>query len=414
MKDKENAKVKKQWLNDWPTKRVAEFQEEFLGWYEQERRILPWRENQDPYRIWVSEIMLQQTRVETVIPYFLRFTEWFPSIQALAQAEEERLLKAWEGLGYYSRVRNMQKAAQQIVELHDGQMPNEIQKIQELKGIGPYTAGAIASIAFNLPEPAIDGNVMRVFSRLFEITDDIAKPSSRKVFEQAVRLLISPNKPSEFNQAIMDLGSGICTPTSPKCEKCPIQKYCLAYEKKEIEKYPVKSKKVKAKPVYYLALAIQNEAGAFLFEQRKKEGLLANMWMFPLVEIKEAEFKRYLKQWQAFLKEKEPSEQLELLAEDNEPLGETNLTHFSFAQSLAQLERYSETVVWLKQPVGEVTHIFSHLKWFILLANGYVKNQKQFQLAANQRWLKIEETTDVVLPKHQQKLLEFIKKQNSD
>lgn len=395
--------TKSQWGNNWPQKRVAKFQEDFLFWYEQERRILPWRENQDPYRIWVSEIMLQQTRVETVIPYFLRFIEWFPSIEALAQAEEEKLLKAWEGLGYYSRVRNMQKAAQQIVELHEGKMPNEIQKIQELKGIGPYTAGAIASIAFDLPEPAIDGNVMRVFSRLFEIIDDIAKPSSRKIFDQAVRLLISPSKPSEFNQAIMDLGSGICTPTSPKCEKCPIQKYCLAYEKKETEKYPVKSKKVKAKPVYYLALAIQNEAGAFLFEQRKKEGLLANMWMFPLVEVKESEFKRYLKQWQNFLKEKEPSEQLELLAEDIE----------SFAQFLAQLEEHRETVVWLKQPVGEVTHIFSHLKWFILLANGFVKNQNQFPLAKNQRWLKIEDTADVVLPKHQQKLLEFLKKQNS-
>lgn len=166
----------------WSPEKVSLFQEDFLAWYEREKRNLPWRANTDAYRIWISEIMLQQTRVDTVIDYFYRFMEWFPTIQDLAEAPDDKLLKAWEGLGYYSRARNLKVAAQQIVSEFGGKMPDTIEDIRSLKGIGPYTAGAIGSITFNLPEPAIDGNVMRVVSRLFEIDADIAKASSRKVF----------------------------------------------------------------------------------------------------------------------------------------------------------------------------------------------------------------------------------------
>ena len=167
---------------EWSQEQVKEMQDKLLAWYDQEKRLLPWRENKDPYRIWVSEIMLQQTQVITVIPYFHRFLEWFPTIKDLAEAPEDKLLKAWEGLGYYSRVRNMQHAAQTMVEKFNGEMPRDIKDILSLKGIGPYTAGAIASIAFDLPEPAVDGNVMRVYSRLFCIEDYIADPKSRKIF----------------------------------------------------------------------------------------------------------------------------------------------------------------------------------------------------------------------------------------
>ena len=174
----------------WSPAKVSSFQEDFLAWYEREKRNLPWRANTDAYRIWISEIMLQQTRVDTVIDYFYRFMEWFPTIQDLAEAPDDKLLKAWEGLGYYSRARNLKVAAQQIVSEFGGKMPDTIEDIRSLKGIGPYTAGAIGSIAFNLPEPAIDGNVMRVVSRLFEIDADIAKASSRKVFEAAMLKII--------------------------------------------------------------------------------------------------------------------------------------------------------------------------------------------------------------------------------
>lgn len=241
----------------WSPEKVSSFQEDFLAWYEREKRNLPWRANTDAYRIWISEIMLQQTRVDTVIDYFYRFMEWFPTIQDLAEAPDDKLLKAWEGLGYYSRARNLKVAAQQIVSEFGGKMPDTIEDIRSLKGIGPYTAGAIGSIAFNLPEPAIDGNVMRVVSRLFEIDADIAKASSRKVFEAAMLKIIDRERPGDFNQALMDLGSAVCTPTSPKCESCPLQQYCAAYQVDKMTAYPVKSKKVKPKDVYYVGTIIE-------------------------------------------------------------------------------------------------------------------------------------------------------------
>ncbi|MGO3728370.1 MAG: A/G-specific adenine glycosylase, partial [Enterococcus viikkiensis] len=176
--------MSKGWEN-WTTEEIAEFQADFLAWYQQEKRNLPWRYNHDPYRIWISEIMLQQTRVDTVIDYFYRFMEEFPTIKELAEAPEEKLLKVWEGLGYYSRARNLQAAAKQILEEFDGDFPTTVEAIRSLKGIGPYTAGAISSIAFEIPEPAIDGNVMRVVSRLFCIEADIAKASSRGIFDEA-------------------------------------------------------------------------------------------------------------------------------------------------------------------------------------------------------------------------------------
>lgn len=173
-----------------------EFQNDLLNWFKEEQRDLPWRKDQDPYKVWVSEIMLQQTRVDTVIPYFNRFIEKFPTIEALADADEESVLKAWEGLGYYSRVRNLQAAVREVKENYNSKVPNTPEEIKSLKGVGPYTAGAILSIAYGVPEPAVDGNVMRVFSRILTIWDDIAKASSRKVFEQAVRELISHDNPS--------------------------------------------------------------------------------------------------------------------------------------------------------------------------------------------------------------------------
>ena len=190
----------------WSEEKIIAFRKAVLDWFDTHGRDhLPWRESQDPYRIWISEIMLQQTRVITVIPYFNRFMKLFPTIPDLAVAPEEALLKAWEGLGYYSRVRNIQTAAKQILADHDGVFPNKPEEIIKLKGIGPYTAGAISSMAFNIPEPAVDGNVMRVFSRLFEIGEDIAKPATRKLFELLVRIVVDPNRPGDFNQAIMDL-----------------------------------------------------------------------------------------------------------------------------------------------------------------------------------------------------------------
>ena len=375
--------MSKQW-ETWDEEKIKTFQETFLTWYHKEKRNLPWRATNDPYAIWISEIMLQQTRVETVIGYFYRFMEQFPTIQDLAAAEEQKLLKVWEGLGYYSRARNLKAAAQHIVAEFDGEMPQSIEEIRSLKGIGPYTAGAIGSIAFGLPEPAIDGNVMRVVSRLFCIEADIAKASSRRPFDEAMRKIISHDEPGEFNQALMDLGSRICTPTTPKCEECPISQYCLAYAENRQTDFPVKSKKAKPKDVYYIAGAIEDQ-GSFLLVQRPETGLLASMWHFPLVEVTKEQYEALQQTWA-----KEEQLQLDLIAEDD------------------ALEIFPDLpVVWQKRHFGEITHIFSHLKWHVLLFYGRKRGELTLQ---DSEWAAKESFQNYVFPKPQQKLVEQLKK----
>ncbi len=375
--------MSKQW-ETWDEEKIKTFPETFLTWYHKEKRNLPWRATNDPYAIWISEIMLQQTRVETVIGYFYRFMEQFPTIQDLAAAEEQKLLKVWEGLGYYSRARNLKAAAQQIVAEFDGEMPQSIEEIRSLKGIGPYTAGAIGSIAFGLPEPAIDGNVMRVVSRLFCIEADIAKASSRRPFDEAMRTIISPDEPGEFNQALMDLGSRICTPTTPKCEECPISQYCLAYAENRQTDFPVKSKKAKPKDVYYIAGAIEDQ-GSFLLVQRPETGLLASMWHFPLVEVTKEQYEALQRTWA-----KEEQLQLDLIAEDD------------------ALEIFPDLpVVWQKRHFGEITHIFSHLKWHVLLFYGRKRGELTLQ---DSEWAAKESFQNYVFPKPQQKLVDQLKK----
>lgn len=262
------------------------FSRELLVWYDRSKRDLPWRRHRDPYFIWVSEIMLQQTRVDTVIPYFHRFIERFPTIRDLAEAPQEDVVKMWEGLGYYSRARNLQAAAQQIVELHDGQMPSEREHVFALKGVGPYTAGAILSIAFNQPEPAVDGNVMRVLSRYFLIEDDIAKPKTRIGMEKIIPGLIPEGRASDFNQALMELGALICTPKSPHCLICPVMEHCRGRIEGMERELPIKTKAKKPRPEQRLAILLEGAGeneGRVLVRRRPKTGLLASMWEIPHV-----------------------------------------------------------------------------------------------------------------------------------
>lgn len=391
--------MNKEWKN-WSTEQTKEFQEEFVTWYEREKRNLPWRYNRDPYRIWISEIMLQQTRVDTVIDYFYRFMEWFPTIEELANAPEEKLLKAWEGLGYYSRARNIQAAAKQIMSEFGGKMPQTVAEISSLKGIGPYTTGAIASIAFDLPEPAIDGNVMRVVSRLFCIEEDIAKASSRKVFDEAVRSIIDEEHPGEFNQAFMDLGSAICTPTSPKCEICPIQSFCLANKRGIQTNFPVKTKKAKPKDVYYVAAAIQDQAGSFYLERRTSQKLLADMWTFPLVEVTLERYQELQQEW-ASVVDNQPNLFDELLVAEKQ-------IDLPFA--------HQETVIWQKRHLGEVVHVFSHLKWHVLLFYGRATSRTNQLLPETEAALWTDEATfaQFVFPKVQMKLVEQLEKNRNN
>ncbi|WP_181350717.1 A/G-specific adenine glycosylase [Thalassobacillus sp. CUG 92003] len=274
----------------------SQFRQDLIDWFYAEQRILPWRENQDPYRVWVSEIMLQQTQVDTVIPYFHRFMEKFPTLEALASADQQDVLKAWEGLGYYSRARNLQTAVQEVVAHYDGKVPDDPRHLGNLKGVGPYTKGAILSIAYDRPEPAVDGNVMRVLSRLLLIDEDIAKPAVKKMFESLVRELISTDDPSAFNQGLMELGAMVCTPKTPACMLCPVQHHCRAFAEGMETELPVKKKQKKQKRIPYISLLIKDKQGNVLIEKRPEEGLLANLWQFPMVPLLDVD-KHHLNNW---------------------------------------------------------------------------------------------------------------------
>lgn len=267
----------------WSDDKIEAFQKTLLDWYDANKRDLPWRRTSNPYYIWISEIMLQQTQVDTVIPYYERFIDTLPEISDLAAASEDTLLKLWEGLGYYSRVRNMKVAAGQIMADHNGIFPEDYDAIKSLKGIGPYTAGAVSSIAFNRPHPAVDGNVMRVLSRLFEIELDIGKASSRKVFEEMIHLLIDRERPGDFNQALMDLGATICTPKNYKPETSPVKDFNASYLNETWARYPIKQGKKKVREENYVVLAVPTDEGEYLFQKRASEGVLSGMWTFLMI-----------------------------------------------------------------------------------------------------------------------------------
>lgn len=252
-----------------------------LAWYDENRRILPWREKPEPYRVWVSEIMLQQTRVEAVKPYFARFMEHLPDVESLAAAEEDELLKLWEGLGYYSRARNLKAAAQQIVEQHGGKMPSEYHDLIKLKGIGSYTAGAISSIAFGHPVPAVDGNVLRVIMRLLADDSDISEASVRKRVEEDLKPVMPKDRPGDFNQALMELGATVCLPNgAPKCAECPWKTFCRAGIEESWQQYPKKAVK-KPRTVEYRTILVIRDGHRAVIRRRPNKGLLAGMYEFP-------------------------------------------------------------------------------------------------------------------------------------
>lgn len=298
--------------------------EPLLKWYDKGRRILPWREDPQPYYVWLSEIMLQQTRVEAVKPYYDRFIQNVPDIQALAEMEEDKLVKLWEGLGYYNRVRNLQKAAKAIVKEYEGKMPSEYESLLELPGIGSYTAGAIASIAYGKAVPAVDGNVLRVLSRLRMDGEDILSQKTKTRVEKELREVIPANRPGDFNQALMELGAMVCLPNGePKCDECPWEALCQAHHMGKTAEFPKKKAKKARKIEEKTVLVIQDEDRA-AFRRRPEKGLLAGMYEFPVLEGR--------------------------LTEDKvlEILGQMGLK------------------VLRIRPIGEAKHIFSHKEWHMV------------------------------------------------
>ncbi|KIX91268.1 adenine glycosylase [Staphylococcus microti] len=259
------------------------FEETFKGalvsWFQENQRQMPWRETTNPYYIWVSEVMLQQTQVDTVRSYYKRFIQQFPMIEDLASAEEDHVLKLWEGLGYYSRARNFHTAAKEVVAEHGGKVPRNPEAFLALKGVGPYTQAAVMSIAFDLPLATVDGNVFRVWSRLNDDTQDTALQKTRKAYETALAPYVQEQS-GTFNQAMMELGALICTPTTPLCLFCPVQAHCEAFDKGTVLERPVKTKKMKKTQHPLYTFYIENQHGEILIEQRTAS-LLKGMWEFP-------------------------------------------------------------------------------------------------------------------------------------
>lgn len=255
-----------------------------LKWYDKNKRTLPWRDKNNAYYTWVSEIMLQQTRVEAVKPYFQRFIRELPDVASLAAASEERIVKLWEGLGYYSRVRNMQKAAIRVMEEYNGKIPEDFETLLSLKGIGRYTAGAISSIAYGHKVPAVDGNVLRVYSRLTESREDIMKQSVRKSVEEQLKEIMPEDRPGDFNQAMMEIGAVVCVPNGKaKCEECPLGRFCLARKHGTVEELPVKAPK-KARKIENRTVLVIQDGAATAIRRRPPEGLLAGLYEIPNVE----------------------------------------------------------------------------------------------------------------------------------
>lgn len=365
----------------WSDEKIQAFRKTLLSWYDQSgRHTLPWRKNQDPYRVWVSEIMLQQTQVQTVIPYFERFMKMFPTIEDLAEAPEQELLKAWEGLGYYSRVRNMQKAARQINQEYSGVWPNTMVTLERLSGIGPYTAAAIASISFGEAVPAIDGNAFRVFARLFEIDADITQPKTRRLFFDLGTQLIDPDRPGDFNQAIMDLGSSYMRAKDYDSAHSPVKEFDASYLHQTEALYPVKSKAKKPQPITYFALAIKSPAG-YLWEQRPENGLLAKLWTMPLYIL--TDFKADLEaQWS----------QEEMIIATEQRL----LEDYGIKANLTAIEGHP------------VTHVYSHQKWTVTILTAEVSTDVQVKRGI---WQSNEQIKQDPQPKVQEKIWQRLLKE---
>ncbi|WAH36590.1 A/G-specific adenine glycosylase [Alicyclobacillus dauci] len=321
---------------------LVDFGHKLVSWYELHKRPLPWRETSDPYRILVSETMLQQTRVETVIPYYHRFLRRYPDIRALAEADEADVMKLWQGLGYYSRARNLQRAMQTVVSDHGGIIPQDTKQVQALPGVGPYTTGAVMSIAYNQPVAAVDGNVLRVMSRYLGIADPIDDKHVKADITNHVQTAVEHSVPKLFTQALMELGATVCTPRRPQCLVCPVQDECTARSTGQVDELPRKRPKKKRKQRVIVALWVEQN-GELVVEQRGSDGLLAGMWQLPHVElgVDEATPQAMLAAAESRLDQLFPGNGIKVANEVRE--GTDGLLQFA--------------------QIAEAKHIFTHLEW---------------------------------------------------
>ena len=275
------------------------FSDKILTWYEENKRTLPWRGTRDPYKIWLSEIMLQQTRVVQGTPYYLKFISNYPKVHDLANASEEEVLKLWQGLGYYSRARNLHATAKMVVNVYGGNFPDTYKELLSLKGVGDYTASAISSICFDRPEPVVDGNVYRVLARYFGVDLPINSTEGVKYFKKLAREVMDTGNIRDYNQGIMEFGAIQCSPKNPNCNVCPLNESCVALQKNKVDQLPVKLKKTKVRNRYFNYVVFMSQDEKTILEQRKGKGIWQNLWQFPLIEsekeLLDAEFLKNVK-----------------------------------------------------------------------------------------------------------------------
>lgn len=323
--------------------------QKLLDWFQKKQRKLPWRVNYSPYEVWISEVMAQQTQISTLLPYYEKFISKFPTVKELASADYEEVLKAWEGLGYYSRAKNLHTAAKEVMENYGGKIPETKEELQKLKGFGPYISSAVASIAFQEAVPVVDGNVLRVVARFFGLKDDISTIQTRKSFEKILEEVIPKKEARNFNQGLMELGALICTPKNPNCEKCPLMKKCVAFELKMQESLPVKTKKAKPPVKHFAAVAITNSSGYLL--QKRHSKLLEGMYEFPMYEI---------------LPLKNSKENMEDLFS----------THLN-------------TKVNIGSEIGQVEHQYTHFKQIVHVYSAKIASENSFQYFSTKQVEKI-------------------------
>lgn len=343
-----------------------------LKWFKKFGRTLPWRGAKDPYKIWISEIMLQQTQVETVKAYYTRWLQKFPKVESVASATEEEALKAWEGLGYYARARNFQKACRMVCNEFQGKIPSDPNQLEKLPGIGPYTKAAIASMAYRKPLACMDGNIKRIVCRLLAIEHP---PSHRLLaIENFLNQHLPKTRPGDFNEALMDLGSMICTPQNPKCLVCPIHTYCKAYEQKIQDRLPVKEKKMK-RPHYLISVGVIWKGNKILISRRKSKGLLGGLWEFPGGKIEALETP------QACAKR-----------EIKEELG---------------------VEVSIGEQFGKVKHAFTHFSIEMHAFHcRYVSGKPKTLGCSDWRWVQLSQIPELAFPKANHKLFELLPRQN--
>jgi A/G-specific adenine glycosylase len=325
-----------------------------IHWYRKNKRDLPWRNTNKPYYIWISEIILQQTRVNQGLSYYNSFIQKFPEIKYLAGASEDEVLKMWQGLGYYSRARNLHRCAKEIMEKHHGKFPESYEEIRALPGIGDYTAAAIASFSFHLPYPVLDGNVYRFLSRYFGIRIPINTGAAKKEFYSILQNLIKDAGPHEFNQAIMEFGAIQCKPTSPDCAICPLQSSCYAFENNSVDQLPVKVNKQKIRNRYFYYLVIRNRDHLYL-QKRTKKDIWQNLYEFPLIESKKKfkiDFILLADEWNNFFRSSRPV--LHSVSKETKHILSHQVLHTRFIELSLSERGFKQPDNWQKVDIGDV------------------------------------------------------------